>query len=368
MLVHVCATHFATIDCPVCGVIPSSAVVMPPQPSWDDGSGATVRNIEIADVDGDGKPDIVALGRSGASSHESARVAVLALVDGKLVERASTTWKHGEYTHGYGLAVADLDGDKKPEIVTAGFQSDGKTEQGHVEVWRFQGNELRKGAEITPGQAPTGAPSMRINDLAIGDLDGDGKPEIIVAGRHGPLKTDDSKSHLDQRHEEGDLRVYALRGNMLANVATYSWSKGASLRIRSAVALGRNIVVGGQFDADGKPCLGLFALDHGKLVLRDGHHVRARSREVKDLIVAGDRVIATGPIGEKPGRQGDVTAWRVVDSKLVADGAMVSRNGDETRARAVIATPEGRLITIGHAKTGSTMVGQVLAWDVVRKR
>ncbi len=102
------------------------------------------------------------------------------------------------------------------------------------------------------------------------------------------------------------------------------------------------IVAGGQYDGDGKAALALFAFEHGKLVLRDDASSTAEgvTGEVKDLVVAGQgadaRVIATGVSGDKPGRHGDVLAWRLDHGKLVTDGSVVSRNGEETRARAVV--------------------------------
>ena len=340
---------------------------------WDDGDGALLRNVQIADVDGDGKPDIVVLGKVGATSHEAkARLAVFDLENGKLVQRAETEWQHGQYTHGFGLAVADLDGDHKPEIVTSGFQFDGTTETGYVRVWSMTKGALALRAETTlDGQ---GSPSMRVNDIAIADLDGDGHPEIVVAGRHGPLKNDDNKEHLDQRREVGDLSVLAFSGDKLAIKTRYSWSKGTSLRLRSVVVGDldgdhhADIVAGGQYDADGKACLALFGYEGGKLVLRnDASTTDGVTGEVKDLVIAGQRVVATGVSGDKPGRHGDVASWRVDHGKLVSDSAVVSRNGEETRARAVVVVPGkdgATVLTIGHAKTKTSMVGQVLSWNL----
>jgi len=345
---------------------------------WDDGNGSTIRNVQIADVDGDGKLDIVVLGKVGSTSHEvKARLAVLDLDAGKLVKRAEIEWQNGQYTHGYGLAIADLDGDKKPEIVTGGFQFDGTNETGYIRVWSMVKNAFKLHAQTTlDGQ---GSPSMRVNDIAIGDLDGDGRPDIIVAGRHGPLKTEDTKEHLDQRREVGDLSVLGFAGDKLTIRTRYSWSKGTSLRLRTVVVADLDgdrrpeIVAGGQYDADGKACLGLFGFEGGKLVLRDDASSTAEgvTGEVKDLVVAGQaanaRVIATGVSGDKPGRQGDVAAWRLDRGKLVRDGSIVSRNGEETRSRAVLVIPSKQgstVLTIGHAKTKTAMVGQVLSWQL----
>jgi len=345
---------------------------------WDGGDGSTVRNVELADVDGDGKPDIIALGRIGATSHVAkARLAIFDLDGGKLVKRAETDWIDGQYTHGYGLAVADLDGDRKLEIVTGGFQFDGTNEVGFVRVWSFTHGELAVRAKtVLDGQ---GSPSMRINDLAIGDIDGDGNPEIFVAGRHGPLKAEDSKANLDKRRETGDLSVLVFASDKLTTRTRFSWSKGTSMRLRSVVVADLDgdrhdeIVAGGQYDADGKSALGLFGFDQGKLVLRDDASSTADgvTGEVKDLVVAGRgrdaRILATGVIGDKPGRQGDVGAWRLERGKLVSDSTMVSRNGDETRARAVVVVPGktgSTVLTIGHAKNQTSMVGQVLQWKL----
>jgi len=337
-----------------------------------------LRNVQLADVDGDGKLDIVVLGKVGATSHEAkARLAVFDLAGGKLMKRAEAEWQHGQYTHGYGLAVADLDGDRKPEIVSSGFQFDGTNETGYVRVWSMTKGTLALRAETTlDGQ---GSPSMRVNDIAIGDLDGDGHPEIVVAGRHSPLKTEDTKEHLDLRREVGDLSVLAFTADKLALKTRYSWTKGTSLRLRTVVVADldgdhhADIVTGGQYDADGKPALALFGYDAGKIVLRDDASSTAEgvTGEVKDLVVAGQgagaRVVATGVSGDKPGRHGDVASWRLDHGKLVADSAIVSRNGEETRARAIVVVPGkggSTVLTIGHAKTKTAMVGQVLSWNL----
>jgi hypothetical protein len=342
---------------------------------WDGGPGSTIRNVQIADVDGDGRLDIVALGRVGATPWEAkARLAVLAPSGATLAVRAEQEWLTGAYTHGFGLAVGDLDGDGKAEIVTGGFQGEATREVGFVRVWSMAGGKLALRAEhVLDGEGATG---MRVNDLALGDLDGDGRPEIVAAGRRGPRKQKDQKLRLDQRREVGDVSVLALTGGALTVRARYAWTKGTSLRLRS-VALAdtdgdgdQEIVVGGQYDADGKACLGLLALERGKLVLRDDASTAAAgiAGEVKDLLAVGAgpslRVLVTGAAGAKEESLGDLAAWRVERGHLVRDEGLVSRNGDATRARAVVVVPDGTVLTIGHAQDRATMMGQVLRWQL----
>ncbi|MEJ7598839.1 MAG: VCBS repeat-containing protein [Kofleriaceae bacterium] len=345
--------------------------------SWDSEPGSTVRNVEIADTDGDGKLDVIALGRIGASTHvASAHVTISSLEGGKLVQHARQDWRTGQYSHGYGLAIGDLDGDGKPEIVTSGFESDGKTvENGFVRIWKHErkGVIAPHGSVVLDGQ---GSPSMRVNDIAIGDVDGDGAPEIVAAGRHGPLKTEDSKD-LSKRRETGDLAVLSFKHGQLTILARHSWLRGTSTRFRTVAIADLDgdrkpeIVVGGQYDGDGKAALVSLGFESSKLVVKQdaSSATEGVTGEVKDLIVARDakelRLIATGVMGDKPGRQGTVGAWRVKHGQIVRDASIVSRNGDETRTRAVLIVPSkhgNKVITIGHARTGTAVVGQLLQW------
>jgi hypothetical protein len=336
--------------------------------SWDGGEGSTIRNVEIADVDADGKPEVIALGRVGTMSENDAkaRLAVFGLEGGKLVKRAEVDWRVGTYTHGYGLAVGDLDGDRALELVAGGFQLEDAQERGFVRVFSLRAGKLAPRAETTlDGQ---GAASMRINDIAIGDVDGDHAPEIVVAGRRGALKTSASKD-LAQRREAGDLSVLGFANDRLTTRTRFKWTKSTSVRLRSVVISGRDIVAGGQYDADGKAALALFGFARGKLVLRDdaSSTTEGVTGEIKDLVLADARVLATGVMGGKPSRNGDVGAWRITGDKLVREANLVSRNGSDTRARAVVVIPGktgSTILTIGHAKNDKTMVGQVLSWPM----
>jgi hypothetical protein len=345
---------------------------------WSDGRGSMVRNVKVADVDGDGRDDIVVLGRTGDTSHTAkARLAVLALRGGAVKHLAEAEWKTDEYTHGYGLDVGDLDGDGKLEIVSGGFQGSGAREVGYVRVWSMAGGALKLRAEtILDGQ---GEASMRVNGIAVGNLDGGKAAEIVVAGRRGPLKTEETKEDHRSRTETGDLAVLALAGGELRPVARYALKKGTTARLR-AVAVANldgdarpEIVTGGQYDAEGKALLALFSLEKGGLVLRQDASslVEGANGEVKSVFVDGDgpgaRVITTGPVGDKPERQGLVVAFHLHGGVLVRDAAMVSRNGDETRSRAAVVVPGPggpTVLTVGHARKDAAMVGQVLEWKL----
>lgn len=345
---------------------------------WSDGRGSLIRNVKVADVDGDGRDDIVVLGRKGESNHSAmARLAVLGLRGGAVQHLAEAEWKTGEYTHGYGLDVGDLDGDGKLEIVSAGFQGDGPREVGYARVWSMKGGELAlRAEEILDGQ---GEASMRVNGVAVADLDGDGAAEIVLAGRRGPRKTRETKEDHRARAESGDLSVLALAGERLRSVARFVWKKGTTTRLRAVEVAdldgdGRpEIVTGGQYDAEGRAALGLFALEKDRLVLRHDASslVEDGPAEVKSLFVdgegAGARILTAGPVGDQPARQGHLVSFRLRGGQLARDTSAVSRNGDETRVRAAVVVPGPHgptVLTVGHARKGAAMVGQVLEWKL----
>jgi hypothetical protein len=283
------------------------------------GNGSTVRNVEVADLDGDGKPEVIALGRVGSQTKAaSARLVVLALQDGKLRELARVEWNAATYTHGFGLAIGDLDGDHRPEIVTSGFFFDGTVEHGFVRSWSYAGNALTLRAEQRlPGTLDA---SVRINDVAIGDIDGDGRIEVVTAGRTSPYRAE--KHDLDERDEHGDLAVFD--GTTLLLRTRTSWRQGATLRLRAVDIAnlddedGAEIVTGGQFDPDGKPCLAVFDMHDGAIAMRT-FAAGEGAGEIKDVFVEDSQIIASGPVGTKAEHRDGVTKWRLVDDQLVLE-------------------------------------------------
>jgi hypothetical protein len=324
--------------------------------------------------------DIVVLGRVGLRAHVArARMAIFNVVGGDLRKRYEVEW--GEpvgFTHGYGLALGDLDGDGKPEVVSGGFLFDGTREQGFVRVWSVQaGGPVVRDQLLLGGK---GVAAMRVNDLAIGDIDGDGTPEVVVAGRRGAVKREGERQLLPNRREQGDLTVLRFAAGKLSTVTHTSWARATSLRLRSVVVADLDgdqraeIVAGGQYDADGKAALGLFRWNGKKLgLVADASSCTEGVRgEIKDLVVVGRgaeaRVVATGVMGGEPERQGTIGAWHLAKDRLMPDGSMVTQNADETRARSVVVVPGvdgSSVLTIGHARNQTAMIGQVLRWPTL---
>jgi len=86
------------------------------------------------------------------------------------------------YTHGYPLIQADVDGDGKKEIVYGGFSGENDRDQADIRIF-----SVGKQGHLSPlkGFDPTrlNALRLRINALSSGDLNRDGRLDVIAAGR-----------------------------------------------------------------------------------------------------------------------------------------------------------------------------------------
>jgi hypothetical protein len=117
----------------------------------------------VADFDGDGNPDIAAVTYSGSIADPSHDSVVLFRGDGKGTFAAPQTYATGRAP--VRAAVADLDGDGIADLAVCELG-------GGVKLLLGGRGGLRDGGTL---------PATHPQDVAIGDLDGDGKPDVAAA-------------------------------------------------------------------------------------------------------------------------------------------------------------------------------------------
>ncbi|HEX3383867.1 MAG TPA: FG-GAP-like repeat-containing protein [Mucilaginibacter sp.] len=144
-------------------------------PRIDIAAGDALTGLAIGDLDGDGKLDIAASKITGGVSIWRNTSSPGSITAGSFAVRFDLAYSNDTpaNTSSTGIAIGDLDGDKKPEIIV------GNNPDNSVAVWHNTATSgsignTSFGAEVkfATGRSPI--------DVAIGDLDGDGKPDLAV--------------------------------------------------------------------------------------------------------------------------------------------------------------------------------------------
>ena len=184
-------------------------------------TGPEPHDLVLADVDGDGKPDLVQLNYIPSFFSVFRNASVPGVIDTNSFAARVDFATSGE---GNSIIVGDVDGDGKPDVIV------GLASGSAIAVYR---NLASPGTLDTNSFAPEvdfPAPGL-VRGLAMGDLNGDGKPDIGLVG------------------EEGDfMSVYQ-------NVSTPGSFTNTSLASRVDYSTGSNPqgVTIGDLDGDGRP-------------------------------------------------------------------------------------------------------------------
>jgi hypothetical protein len=146
-------------------------------PATSTATGANPLSVMIADVDGDGKPDVITANAGAAASAVSVFRNTSTLGNITMAARVDFAGLlNSEF-----LAIGDMDGDGKLDLVV-GSASGGQA----VSVFRNTS---------TPGSITTGSFAAHVDfaaggwadGVAIGDLDGDGKPDVATPANSSHL-------------------------------------------------------------------------------------------------------------------------------------------------------------------------------------
>ncbi|NIP42698.1 MAG: PQQ-binding-like beta-propeller repeat protein, partial [candidate division Zixibacteria bacterium] len=136
------------------------------EPIWTYGGNMTAGNVEIADLNGDGTMDIVAAEYDADDYGDSSRIIAL---DGSSGDTLWTFW----FNDGVRAMISgDINGDGVADIIGGGSYGTDLVTDGRVRV--IDG--------VTGDEIWNFATGNSINDLAIGDFNNSGNPDVAVVG------------------------------------------------------------------------------------------------------------------------------------------------------------------------------------------
>jgi uncharacterized membrane protein len=138
-------------------------------------SGYNPYSVAIADVNGDGKPDLIIANEEQRKTDPEGSISVM-FGRGDGTFHAAVNYSSGGES-AYSVAVADVNGDGKLDLVVANGCFGSDCSAGSVGVLLGKGDGTFKKAVIYR----SGAASVFGSHVAVGDLNGDGKLDLAVA-------------------------------------------------------------------------------------------------------------------------------------------------------------------------------------------
>jgi Bacterial Ig-like domain (group 3)/FG-GAP-like repeat len=137
--------------------------------------GEDAYSVAVDDVNGDGKPDLLIANYCADSECLTDGSVGVLLGNGDGTFQAAVTYSSGAY-HTVSVAVGDVNGDGKPDLLVASYcASSSNCTDGSVGVLLGNGNgTFRAAVSYSSG-------GYEAQSVAVGDVNGDGKPDLLVA-------------------------------------------------------------------------------------------------------------------------------------------------------------------------------------------
>ena len=183
--------------------------------------GFSVESIFVADVDTDGSNEIITVGRMKVDSHYAPQLCIWKLEQNNLILMETLALDAADVASAISVYAHDLDDDGETEIITGGYSGALNNSKGQLSIWNWNGEELSLKADekwqmVANSYAQNIAGGVLGNtvvyNLKVGDVDGDGAPEIVTAG-----------FVYDGEDVNGQLLVWSWDGVVLTQKSHTEW-------------------------------------------------------------------------------------------------------------------------------------------------
>jgi hypothetical protein len=195
----------------------------------DEANVTSANSVYATDLDNDGTVEIMVAGYSDSLANSKGLLSIWQWNGQKLTLKAANTWQlaggtaktiaggNQGNTAVNNVKSADLDGDGRQEAVTAGFAYDGANVNAQIMVWRWDGTSLM---ELASQEWATDY-MTEAKSIALNDIDGDGKAEIVQSGI---AAAEGSFNNPEGVHDRGQLRVLSFNGTGLTLIESKDWT------------------------------------------------------------------------------------------------------------------------------------------------
>ena len=139
-----------------------------------DSGGYNAFSVAVKDVNGDGKPDLVVANVCATSNCSTGGAVSVLLGNGDGTFQAAKSYGSGGQD-AYSVAVEDVNGDHKPDLLVTNYCADSNcSTEGSVGVLLGNGDGTFRAA-VTYGSG-----GFHTVSVTVGDVNGDGKPDLLV--------------------------------------------------------------------------------------------------------------------------------------------------------------------------------------------
>jgi hypothetical protein len=192
---------------------------------------ARANSVYAADLNKDGKIEIVTVGYVNNPKNSSGQLRVWQLDGADLALKANAEWRMvDDYsldtagnvmgnTMAYNVKALDVDGDSYPEIVTGGFTYDGAKAEAQLRIWNWTNGALN----LEKSQEWATLDITELKSISISDVDSDGKKEIVTSGvtcGYG------SFAENAPNKSRAELKIWGWDGNTLTLKLSEDWIVG----------------------------------------------------------------------------------------------------------------------------------------------
>ena len=254
--------------------------------------GVPADSIFVSDIDKDNTPEIITVGRFGGyyeNSQYTSQLCLWHLEQNHLILKENLKLDAADVTRAVSVYAFDLDNDGTVEVITGGYSDDLNNSKGQLCIWHWDGEGLSLKANenwqtVTEGYALNIAGGVLgntiVNNLKVGDIDGDLTPEIVTVG-----------FTYDGERATAQFKIWSWNGSILAQECSQEWSTDYITEVK-CVSLGDvdgdshvEIVTGGMVAAYGSFATNTSNPDRGQLGVWSWNEETVTQEQIHDWTV-----------------------------------------------------------------------------------